>query len=107
MSDHEMPDPLIDEIRAIRARISREHGDDPQRLYEHYVEYQKQFKGRLISRTMTPDDELVFRRGLEELRRYNPDDLDRLAREAHEPQLSQQPTSTSSTPPRKQDKSAA
>jgi hypothetical protein len=94
MSDHDVPDPLIEEIRAIRAKISREHGDDPQRLHEHYVEYQKQFKGRLISRTMTPDEELVFRKGLEELRRCNPDDWDPLVDEVP-------------TPPRRQDKSAA
>jgi hypothetical protein len=107
MNKHEDPDPMLDEIREIREQIWQEHGEDLDRLYNHYVELQKQYKGRLISRTMTPDEELVFRRGLEELRRCNPDDLDRLAREAHEPQLSQQPTSTSSTPPRKQDKSAA
>jgi hypothetical protein len=97
MSDHEVPDPLIEEIRAIRAQISREHGDDPQRLHEHYVEYEKQFKGRLISRTMTPDEELVFRKGLEELRCCNPDDLELLASEVPAP----------ASPPRKQDKSAA
>jgi hypothetical protein len=107
MSDHEAPDPLIEEIRAIRAKILREHGDDPQRLHDHYVEYQKQFKGRLISRTMTRDEELVFQRGLEELRRLSPDDLDLLAGEVHEPELGHAPASTSSSPSRKQGKSAA
>jgi hypothetical protein len=97
MSDHEVPDPLIEEIRAIRAKISREHGDDPQRLHAHYVEYQKQFKGRLISRTMTPDEELAFRKGLEELRRCNPDDLELLSSEVPTP----------ASPPRKQDRPAA
>jgi hypothetical protein len=97
MSDHEAPDPLLDEIRQIREQIWREHGDDPQRVYEHYVEYQKQFKGRLISRTMTPDEELVFRKGLEELRRCNPDDLEHLASEVPAP----------ASPPRKQDRPAA
>ena len=107
MSDHEVPDPLIEEIRAIRAQISREHGDDPQRLHDHYVEYQKRFKGRLISRTMTPDDELAFQKGLEELRHYNPDDLDLLAGEVYEPQFSERTASTSPAPPRKQDRPAA
>lgn len=107
MDKGEMPDPLIDEIRAIRARISREHGDDVRRLGEHYMELQKQFKGRLISRTMTPEEELVFRKGLEELRHCDPGDLDRLAHEAEESSFSQQPASTSSPPLRKQDKSAA
>jgi hypothetical protein len=45
MSKHQPPDPLIDEIRAIRVRISREHGDDVRRLGEHYMELQKQFSG--------------------------------------------------------------
>lgn len=49
MSKHEEPDPLIDEIRAIRAQISREHGDDVERLGKHYMEYQKQFADRLVS----------------------------------------------------------
>lgn len=48
MSKHEPPDPLIDEIRAIRAQISREHGDDIERLVQHYIEYQKKFADRLI-----------------------------------------------------------
>jgi hypothetical protein len=106
MSDHEVPDPLIEEIRAIRARISRELGDDPQRLYEHYMELQKQFKGRLISRSLTPDEELAFQKGLEELRRCDPDDCDLLADEVHEPQFRQQPAPTPSHP-RKQDRPAA
>lgn len=49
MSEHDTPDPLIDEIHEIRKRISREHGDDIGRLVEHYMEYEKQFTDRLIS----------------------------------------------------------
>lgn len=49
MSKREEPDPLIDEIREIRARISREHGDDMQRLGKYFMEYQKQFADQLIS----------------------------------------------------------
>ena len=101
MSDHEVPDPLIDEIRAIRARISAEHGDDPQRLFAHYLEYQKQFEGRLVSRSMTPEEELAFQKGLETLRRLSPEDLDRLARAAEA--QGQPPVSAY----RKQGKSAA
>jgi hypothetical protein len=48
MDSDEKPDPLIDEIHAIRAQIAAEHGNDPQRLIAHYIEYQKQFKDRLI-----------------------------------------------------------
>jgi hypothetical protein len=40
-------DPGLEATRAIREKISREHGNDPRRLVEHYMEYQKQFKDRL------------------------------------------------------------
>jgi hypothetical protein len=106
MSDHEVPDPLLDEIREIREQIWRELGDDPQRVYEHYMELQKQFKGRLISRSLTPDEELAFQKGPEELRHCDPDDCDPLAGEVHEPQLRQQPSPTPSSP-RRQDRPAA
>jgi len=76
MSKHEDPDPLIDEIYEIRKQISREHGDDLDRLLEHYAEYERQFEGRLISRTFTPEEEATFRAGLEELRRCDPEDFD-------------------------------
>jgi hypothetical protein len=49
MSRREEPDPLIDEIRAIRAQISREHGDDVRRLGEHYMELQRHYRGTMIS----------------------------------------------------------
>lgn len=48
MSKRDETDPLVDEIRAIRARISREHGDDVRRLGEYFMEYQKQFADILI-----------------------------------------------------------
>lgn len=38
------PDPLIDEIREIRHRISEECGHDPRRLVEHYKELEKQLR---------------------------------------------------------------
>jgi hypothetical protein len=43
------PDPVIDEIRAVRHRISEEFGHDPKRLAEHYMELQKRHQDRLIS----------------------------------------------------------
>lgn len=49
MSNKEEPDPLIDEIHEIRRRIFAEHGNDPVRLFEHYLESQKQFSGPRIS----------------------------------------------------------
>lgn len=32
------PDPMIDEIRAVRRKISAEFGHDPRRLVAHYME---------------------------------------------------------------------
>jgi hypothetical protein len=49
MDQNEHEDP-IEEIYAIRRRISEHHGNDPVRLGEHYMEYQKRFADRLISR---------------------------------------------------------
>ena len=49
VGEEDESDPPIDEIRAIRARISRENGDDVRRLSEYLIEYQKQFADRLIS----------------------------------------------------------
>lgn len=36
------PDPLIDEIRETRRKISEEFGNDPQRLVAHYMELEKE-----------------------------------------------------------------
>jgi hypothetical protein len=55
MKKNEFSDSLLDEIHEIRRRISAEHGHDLKRLVEHYMEYQKQFAGRLIfNRERTP-----------------------------------------------------
>ncbi|MGO9601339.1 MAG: hypothetical protein ACLP7Q_25445 [Isosphaeraceae bacterium] len=35
------PEPVIDEVRAIRHRISERHGHDPRRLVDHYLERQQ------------------------------------------------------------------
>jgi hypothetical protein len=42
------PDPIIDEIREMRHRISEECGHDPDRLVEYYRELEKkEYKDRL------------------------------------------------------------
>ena len=41
-------DPTIDEIRAVRHRISEQFGHDPKRLCEYYMELQKRYKDRLV-----------------------------------------------------------
>ena len=42
------PDPVIDEIREIRHRISADCGHDPEKLVAYYQKLQEQFPGRLI-----------------------------------------------------------
>jgi hypothetical protein len=41
-------DPVIDEIRDVRYRISARFGHDPERLVAYYMELQKQYEDRLI-----------------------------------------------------------
>jgi hypothetical protein len=41
-------DPVIDEIREVRHRISARFGHDPTRLVAFYIELQKQYEDRLI-----------------------------------------------------------
>lgn len=45
-------DPVIDEVRKVRHRISEECGHDPERLVAYYLELQKQFRDRLISNNL-------------------------------------------------------
>lgn len=57
MREEDAPDPLIDEIRAIRRRIWEEHGNDIDRLLEHYMEYDRKFSKNLISPPSEPYEE--------------------------------------------------
>jgi len=41
-------DPVIDEIREVRHRISERFGHDPERLVAYYMEMQEQYRDRLI-----------------------------------------------------------
>ena len=41
------PDPGLEPTREIRKRISHEHANDPRRLVEYYMEYQRRFSDRL------------------------------------------------------------
>jgi hypothetical protein len=41
-------DPLIDELRAIRLKISAEHGDDVGRLVEHLRQVERARAGRVV-----------------------------------------------------------
>ena len=40
-------DPGLQATREVRERISRELGNDPRRLVEYYMEYQRKFVNRL------------------------------------------------------------
>ncbi len=49
--DPEVSDPVIEEVREVRHRISARVGHDPTRLVAYYIEWQRQFQGRLIGTT--------------------------------------------------------
>jgi hypothetical protein len=44
----ELSDPVIDEIREVRHRISARVGHDPARLVAYYIGLQEQYQGRLV-----------------------------------------------------------
>ena len=44
----DLSDPVIDEIHAIRLRISERFGHDPARLVAHLIELQEQHRDRLF-----------------------------------------------------------
>ena len=48
-------DPVIDEIREIRQRISARFDHDPARLVAYYVKLQEQYQDRLIERPKVPE----------------------------------------------------
>ena len=103
MDQDERPDPLIDEIHEIRERIWREHGCDLDRYFDHLGHVEKEFEGEFISRTMTPEEEATFQRGLEKLRSMTPAEFEQWVAEDTE-----DPLSDTSTPVReRQDRSAA
>jgi hypothetical protein len=41
-------DPVIDEIRELRHRISERFGHDPAKLVAHYIAFQQKFHNRLL-----------------------------------------------------------
>ncbi len=44
----------VDEIRAIRANLSKRYGNDPRKLGEYYQQLQKQYGNRLVTSTHKP-----------------------------------------------------
>jgi len=51
----ERSDPVIDEVREIRQRISARFGHDPARLVAYYMELQERHRDRLIDRSKAPE----------------------------------------------------
>ena len=49
-------DPTIDDIHAVRHRISEQFGHDPKKLCEHYMKLQEQYGDRLVRSTDRPPD---------------------------------------------------
>lgn len=41
-------DDAVEEVRAVRRRLSARFGDDPAKIAEYYMEYQEQFGDRLL-----------------------------------------------------------
>lgn len=48
-------DPVIDEIREIRHRISARFDHDPAKLVAYYMEKEKQYKDRLLKTEKEPE----------------------------------------------------
>jgi hypothetical protein len=48
-------DPVIDEIREIRHRISERFDHDPAKLVAYYMERQKQYQDRLLKTEKEPE----------------------------------------------------
>jgi hypothetical protein len=50
MQANQPSDPVIDEVRDVRQRISARCGHDPDRLVAYYLQFQQQFRDRLLER---------------------------------------------------------
>jgi hypothetical protein len=51
MPTEKLSDPVIDEIRAVRSRISAQFAHDPEELVRYYMELQKRHADRLAGDT--------------------------------------------------------
>ena len=47
--DRPIDDPLVDDVREVRRRISAEHGHDPAQLVAYYMELQKKYRDRMVT----------------------------------------------------------
>lgn len=53
--NQEDSDPVIDEVRQVRQRISARFDHDPERLIAYYIELQKRHQDRLINQPKPPE----------------------------------------------------
>lgn len=52
---NQQDDPVIDEVREVRRRISARVNHDPAKLVEYYMQLQEQYTGRLIDTSQSSD----------------------------------------------------
>jgi hypothetical protein len=59
MARKTISDPVIDEIRAVRSRISADCDHDPEKLVRYYMELQRRHAGRMLEggKDSPPKDE--------------------------------------------------
>jgi hypothetical protein len=50
-------DPVVDEIREVRHRISERFNHDPARLVAYYMELQEQYRERLVGPERPPEQQ--------------------------------------------------
>jgi hypothetical protein len=50
-------DPVVDEIREVRHRISERFNHDPARLVAYYMELQEQYRERLVGPERSPEQQ--------------------------------------------------
>ncbi|HLL81255.1 MAG TPA: hypothetical protein VK420_01335 [Longimicrobium sp.] len=48
-------DPIVDEVRQIRREMSARFGHDPVRLVEYLMEFQEQYRDRLVDPPPLPE----------------------------------------------------
>ena len=53
------PDPPIDEIREIRHQISHKFNNDPKKIVEYYIQFQKKYQDRLINLSELKDKDIL------------------------------------------------
>ena len=53
--NQQQTDPVIDEVREIRHRISARVDHDPAKLVEYYMKFQEQYRDRLVDTSQPPE----------------------------------------------------